>query len=487
MLAISKKTIIFVLLSFIVCLETGCEKSFISPANQSTAFVKYYGHVADQSTSDLIATLDGGYIMVGSTNSYTNNAETDIFVVKTDSLGNEMWSSSFGRRDGDADNRYPNSYLKYDEKGVKIFELPDGSGYTVAANRTYVKYASASALKSEEVLTKVVMYSLDASGVPTQIAGTEIFGALYPTETDEVRDMKFDSARNVYVLTGLTTNVNTPILGNEQDILTVTCRPDFSINGLWSQYAYGFEGNDYGTSVQILDNDYLVCGVMTRNYGTATEPDLVPQIVTVNMSKGSGNPTNPQYFGDQTIHFDGGYSVYDTLEGIITIAAHIKAGDVSSYNGKIALLQIEDQALASVTPSPTSFNSRFYDLAGGASALTPYEAGSIALLPNNEGFILSTTYYANETNPSSKESSAYLVKFDQNLDMVSGWPYSFGYANSLVANTEDIAGTVLPVTSTISGGTKKEITGYIFTGSFFVGTNKMMGLVKINENGTLTP
>ena len=77
-------------------------------------------------------------------------------------------------------------------------------------------------------------------------------------------------------------------------------------------------------------------------------------------------------------------------------------------------------------------------------------------------------------------------KIDKDLEIETDWPYYFGYAdgNSLVL-TQDKAGSIIPVTT--GSGNQISVTGYVFTGKFGLGTNEMMGLVRMNLNGTLVP
>ena len=56
---------------------------------------KEYGGGSADGLSDFWLTSDGGLIMVGGTTSY-GRGQTDIYIVKTDTLGNVMWTKTFG-------------------------------------------------------------------------------------------------------------------------------------------------------------------------------------------------------------------------------------------------------------------------------------------------------------------------------------------------------------------------------------------------------
>ncbi|MFH1004277.1 MAG: hypothetical protein V1781_02090 [Bacteroidota bacterium] len=71
--------------------------------NGNLKWVKTYGAPANvqgnryEGGSDAKQTLDGGYIIVGSTESF--GTMIDMYVVKTDSLGNLQWSKNYHRYD----------------------------------------------------------------------------------------------------------------------------------------------------------------------------------------------------------------------------------------------------------------------------------------------------------------------------------------------------------------------------------------------------
>lgn len=135
-------------------------------ANGNELWNKSYGGSEADYAFDGVQTLDGGYVIVGGTKTFTKG-DHDVWLFKTDEYGNEQWNRSFGgamRDQGYAiiessDNGFvicggsgsftegPNDYwiIKIDEQGTMLWNLTYGDkgydwGYDIieTVENTYV-------------------------------------------------------------------------------------------------------------------------------------------------------------------------------------------------------------------------------------------------------------------------------------------------------------------------------------------------------------
>jgi hypothetical protein len=79
---------------------------------------KTYGGSQNDKGNAVLNTSDGGYAIVGYTESF-GIGEKDVFLIKTDSNGNKLWERTFGG--------------ERDDEGNSILQLSDG-GYIIAGN-----------------------------------------------------------------------------------------------------------------------------------------------------------------------------------------------------------------------------------------------------------------------------------------------------------------------------------------------------------------
>jgi photosystem II stability/assembly factor-like uncharacterized protein len=59
-------------------------------------WAKYYSGYDEDWGRDLVETPDGGYLIVGITTSFSIGFSNDIYLIKTDSIGNVLWAKSYG-------------------------------------------------------------------------------------------------------------------------------------------------------------------------------------------------------------------------------------------------------------------------------------------------------------------------------------------------------------------------------------------------------
>ena len=86
------KTKILLLMFFILAIQA---------ADAQILFQRHYGGTLDDGGSSVLQTDDGGYIIAGRAMSY-GNGSNDIYVLKTDANGNELWSKIYGGNGWDA-------------------------------------------------------------------------------------------------------------------------------------------------------------------------------------------------------------------------------------------------------------------------------------------------------------------------------------------------------------------------------------------------
>ncbi|WP_455756202.1 hypothetical protein [Sulfurimonas sp.] len=133
-----------------------------------------YGFRYDEVANQIINTSDGGFILVGTTESDIQN-QKDVFVVKIDANGNRQWKRHYG--------------TKEHEEGNGIVEVADG--YVIAG---YTKYTSS--YNSDVYLLKITK------------AGNIVWNRRYGGEKDDAA-LAIAKVRDGFMITGYTTSAET--------------------------------------------------------------------------------------------------------------------------------------------------------------------------------------------------------------------------------------------------------------------------------------
>ncbi|MCP4442989.1 MAG: T9SS type A sorting domain-containing protein [Aureispira sp.] len=84
--------------SYIVCGAGGNNDAMLTKikANGTWDWTKYYGGFNIDKAYGVWLTHDGGYALCGATNSYSTAGDQDLYLVKTDALGNQLWFRNYG-------------------------------------------------------------------------------------------------------------------------------------------------------------------------------------------------------------------------------------------------------------------------------------------------------------------------------------------------------------------------------------------------------
>ena len=463
---------------------TSCKKENISPANQGDAFVKYYGHVNDQIGKDVKQTADKGFIIIGSSNSFVNaSSYNDFYLVKTDSLGNEEWSKTFGDAGGG-----------YEETGHRVLVLSDESGYLIAGNRTTVVTVGG---QSTLDATYIVVYKLDLDG--NILWEKVLFDGTTLTSSETYKDFVYDIKElpsGGFILVGETTDVNEKtedleyVAYDKTDMLIVRLDSEGLVNRKVSR---GFIGEDRAASVEVINGAYIVIGTtqaLDKDNGTPNNPNFTTEILTVRFRASSISEVSQMGFGGQDMFVVAGGSCYDSLNARITILGHVENRDPTRNEvneGDLMLLQI-DEDLAEIQrrylgKTNGGFSNATEDLLSGSIALVPSD-----VVGNDPSFVISGV---KEYDEASFGDELIMAKISADLTPEwNGQVREFGRAsvnNSSQALAGNQAGTVMPIRELVPGTTRRELKGYLMTGTMNLATNPMLTLIKTNTEGLLAP
>ncbi|KQC14476.1 MAG: hypothetical protein APR63_05615 [Desulfuromonas sp. SDB] len=223
-------------------------------------------------------TDDGGYVICGSTQSYGAGYE-DVYIIKTDSLGDTLWSKTYGGNNID----YGQCIEQTDDGG---FIIVGGSYYQFGSN-------------------------FDVYLIKTDSAGDSTWTCNYGYIGSEQGQFVMQTDDQGYIITGLTNSYG---VGNYDVYLLKT---DSLGNIEWINTFGGVE-TDYGNSVQQTDDGGFIIAGQTSSFGAGSTDAFIIK------TNSGGDSVWTKLMGGT--NFDRGYSVRQTDDG-----GFIIAGSTSSY------------------------------------------------------------------------------------------------------------------------------------------------------------
>ena len=231
-----------------------------------------YGGAGGDTGSQIISTKDGNFVIVGSTSSFGARGASDIYVFKIDGSGNKIWDKLYGGSDWD--------------EGNSVAELSDGS---LAVAGFAIGFGPGA--------RDMFLIKTDASGVEQW---HRAFGALYQDNA-----VKVAVASGGIIIAGTETiSIRDNTSDGNIDILAI--KTDLNGNQLWQSQFGGFQNESLGDMIINGDGNIVLLG-STSSYGGNYFLNINPQGKITHASEGQRVPSDfrllanyPNPFNNQT-------------------------------------------------------------------------------------------------------------------------------------------------------------------------------------------
>jgi hypothetical protein len=309
--------------------------------------IETFGRSNSDTCNSIEQTTDGGYILTGTTKSY-GAGSGDVWLIKTDSSGNELWNKTFGGS-------------SYDE-GESINETNDG-GFIITG-WTYSYTAGEN----------------DIWLVKTDSFGNEMWNKTFGGNSSDYGYSGKQTTDGGYIVLGITRDYD---LGPYNATLIKT---DSAGNIFWNKtFTWNITNSDHGYSVQqTLDGGYIFTGY--------TEFQSAEMDLWLVKTDSSGNEMWNKAFGG-VIYYDQGHSVQQTSDG-----GYIITGNTKSYGaGLIDVWLIKTDSFGNET-----WNKTF----GGGSS----DSGYSVQQTSDGGYVIAGMTYS--YGAGGGENDVWIIKTD---------------------------------------------------------------------------
>ncbi len=215
-------------------------------ARPDSAWTWVYGGSQSDIAEDVQPTFDGGYIIVGFTES-VGAGGADVLLVKMDADGDTVWTRTYGGSSDDA--------------GLSVLEVSSGGGYMVAG-----KTRSFGSGGDDVYVLRV------------DLNGDTLWTKTYGGSSDDIGNCLQRTSDGGYVIAG-----NTYSFGaGDTDVYLI--RIDSNGDTLWTG-AYGTTTAERGHSVdETSDDGYIICGTRRDPVGPAGSDAYIVRVSAIGES-----------------------------------------------------------------------------------------------------------------------------------------------------------------------------------------------------------
>lgn len=320
--------------------------------NAQTFFKKTLGGPNSDRGYSVRQTTDGGYIVAG-TKEQGVASPTDVYLIKTDANGNEVWSKTFGGAEGDEVNA-----VQQTSDGGYILVGWTGS-FGAVYNDIYLLKTDAN---GDTVWTKVYRKGNDSGGISVQqtidggyiIAGFTDFNSHYDAyviKTNAAGDTDWtktfggsddDFAHSVqqtndggYIIVGFSASFSA---NGDDDIYLV--KMDANGNISWTKTIGGADDDDGYSVQQTTDGGYIIAG-STQSFGAG---EFDAYLVKTNAN---GDTLWTRTFGKES--FDEGFFVQQTTDGGYILTGYVINNPLTSGDFDVYLVKTDANGNATWT------------------------------------------------------------------------------------------------------------------------------------------
>ncbi len=319
---------------------------------------KTYGGSNSDGARSIQQTSDGGYIVAGYTVSNNgdvsdgNNGESDIWVIKLDSVGNKAWDKTLGGSKAD--------YAK------SIQQTSDG-GYVIGGSTRNPFLSSTNSVYGD--ISDGNNGWTDYWIVKSDTAGNKIWDKTLGGRRDDYLGTIQQTSDGGYIVAGYNNNDDGDITdGNNGDKDVWIVKLDSFGNKVWDKTYGGSEGDKAYSIQQTFDGGYIISGETMNNDGDITDGNNGGYDYWILKLDSSGNKVWDRTLGGSG--WEWANSIQQTSDGGFVIAglSYSWNGDVSqNYYGNgdfwivklgmdisVTVNQIEQSNTFTIYPNPAT-------------------------------------------------------------------------------------------------------------------------------------